>query len=250
MRGEGQFLLVWTCPAYCRISILPRPHFLNPASSSSRLSNNKNLVHRLPDHPLGGSTSLIRNHYTLSLRRNKYLKREKVRLRPSAVLILLFSPHQPQTVEIFCGYNILQSAWDSLQITPIFLSKQLKSVLGPIKPTKRISAQLTWVALNQELVLSSSCLWLGWVVFPLLVLVLGWGFTSYLLSIIKSAPCFPSLCPLDGQWERGKKLRPTPPRVEEFSRQSCVWSSPVIQHGDCRYSFGWSTVVENEMVKA
>lgn len=134
---------------------------------------------------------------------------------------LIFSPSTTNYRDFLCKQHSTKTLGQSADNSHLHLQTAY-IMLAHIKPTKRISSQLTWMARNQECLLSFCCHWLGWV------------YTSYLLLIIKSAQCFfPSLCPLAWQWERGKELRPTPPWVEEIPRRSCVWSQPVIQRGAC-----------------
>lgn len=94
----------------------PWLYFLNLAGGFSSLSNNRNLLHRFPDHPLGGSSSLSGNHYITHLRRNKYLRRDQVQQTFSCPCSLISCPssatncrdflcvqHPPKSLGTVCG---------------------------------------------------------------------------------------------------------------------------------------------------
>ena len=77
MRGKGQFFVVWNCPIYCRILI--SLDFASPFSQwHPSVKATTNHVRWLPKYPLNGSLVFLGNHSARYLRRNKYLRKDKV----------------------------------------------------------------------------------------------------------------------------------------------------------------------------
>ena len=93
MRSKGQFFVVWNCPIYCRILI--SLDFVSPFSQwhpSVKATTNHML--QLLKYPLNSSLVFLGNHSTRYLRRNKYLRKDKVLAESfdCPFLLVLFPP--------------------------------------------------------------------------------------------------------------------------------------------------------------